>query len=215
VPDAGCPGGDGLGLLLEATARGERGAFERLYEQVSAPVYGAVLSVLRDRAQAEEVAQEAFLEIWQLASRYDAGKGTAMTWVVMIARRRAIDRVRSAAAATTRDRRNAAVPSPSQVSDAGEDAAERERLRRCLGSLSGPQREAIILAFYGGYTHPQVASALGVPLGTVKSRIRNGLARLRDAMLDGPAATSGLGHAIIPGLGTGAAAAEASVVPSP
>jgi RNA polymerase sigma-70 factor, ECF subfamily len=101
-------------MLLEATARGDRGAFELLYEQVSAPVYGAIFSVLRDRAQAEEVAQEAFLEIWRLASRYDAGKGTAMTWVVMIARLRAIDRVRHAAAAA-RDRRYAAVPSLAQV----------------------------------------------------------------------------------------------------
>jgi DNA-directed RNA polymerase specialized sigma24 family protein len=107
------------------------------------------------------------------------------------------------------DRRYAAVPSLAQVSDVGEDAAEREQLRRCLGMLSGPQREAIILAFYGEYTYPQVASVLGIPLGTVKTRIRNGLSRLRDAMLDGPAATAGLGHTIISGLGTGAAACEA------
>jgi DNA-directed RNA polymerase specialized sigma24 family protein len=108
--------------------------------------------VLRNRAQAEEVAQEVFLEVWQVASRYDPGKGTATAWV----------------------------------------------------------REAVVLACYGGYTHHQVASVLGVPLGTAKTRIRDGLARLRDAMLDGAAATSGLGHAVISGLGAGAEAAQAS-----
>jgi RNA polymerase sigma-70 factor (ECF subfamily) len=172
-------------MLLEDTARGDRGAFELLYERVSVSVYKVIFAVLRDRAQAEEVAQEVFLEIWQLAPRYDAGKGAASTWVMMIARRRAVDRVRYAAAAAARDRRNATAPSMDQaVSDVGEDAAAREQLRRCLGSLSAPQRDAILLAFYGGYTHSQVASALGVPLGTAKARIRAGLARLRDAMPD-------------------------------
>jgi RNA polymerase sigma-70 factor (ECF subfamily) len=209
-PDAGSPGGDGLDLLLKATARGELAAFELLYQRLSAPVYGAILAVLRDQAQAEEVAQEVFLEIWQLAARYDASKGTVPAWVMTIARRRAIDRVRSAAAAAARERRDAPVPSPDQV---GEDAVEREQLRRCLSSLSAPQREAILLAFYGGYTHTQVAGVLGVPLGTVKTRIRDGLARLRYAMLDGAASTSSLGHAVISGLRTEAAAAEAPAGP--
>jgi RNA polymerase sigma-70 factor (ECF subfamily) len=181
-PDGGSPGGDGLAMLLEATARREHGAFELLYGRVSALVYNVVVGVLRDRAQAEEVAQEVFLEIWQLAARYDAARGTAMTWVMMIAHRRAVDRVRHAAKAAVRDRRNAPVPSPGQGGDGVEDAAERELLGRCLGGLSSPQREAIVLAFYGGYTHPEVARVLGVPLGTVKTRIRNGLARLRATM---------------------------------
>lgn len=187
VPDAGSPGADALETLLTATARGERGAFDLLYERLSVPVCHVIRAVLRDRAQAEEVAQEVFLEIWQLASRYDAGKGTVTAWVLTIARRRAIDRVRSAAACAARERRNATVPYADQ---AGEDTMERELLRRCLGSLSFPQREAIVLAFYGERTHHQVASVLGVPLGTAKTRIRDGLARLRDAMQDGTAGSA-------------------------
>jgi RNA polymerase sigma-70 factor (ECF subfamily) len=196
LPDASWPAKDGLDMLLEATARREHGAFNLVYEQLSAPVYAAIRAVLRDPAQAEEVAQEVLLEIWQVAFRYDSTKGHAKAWVLTIARRRAIDRVRSAAAAEARERRTATVPYMDQVSDIVEDILEREQLRRCLGSLSKLQREAIMLAFYDGYTNLQVASMLRVPLGTAKARIRDGLNKLRNVMQDGAAAARGR---VVPG----------------
>jgi RNA polymerase sigma-70 factor, ECF subfamily len=177
-------------MLLEATARRDHGAYNLVYEQLSAPVYAVIRAVLRDPAQAEEVAQEVLLEIWLVAFRYDATKGHAKAWVLTIARRRAIDRVRSAAAAEARERRTAAMPYLDQVSDIVEDILEREQLRRCLDSLSDLQREAVMLTFYGGYTNLQVASALRVPLGTAKARIRGGLIKLRNVMADGAVAPS-------------------------
>jgi RNA polymerase sigma-70 factor (ECF subfamily) len=190
--DAGNPGRDDLGMLLEAAGRGDDSAFELAFEQLSAPVYRVIRAVLRDPAQAEEVTQEVLLEIWQVASRYDATLGGATAWVLTIARRRAIDRVRSAAAAAVREQRNAQMLRLDQVSDFVENTLEREQLRRCLDSLSNMQREAIMLAFYGGNTYLQVASMLGVPLGTAKGRIREGLIKLRNGMQDDTAATSGL-----------------------
>jgi RNA polymerase sigma-70 factor (ECF subfamily) len=191
-PEAGGLDRAGLDMLLEAAGRGDRGAFDRVFEQLSAPVYGVIRAVLRDSAQAEEVAQEVFLEIWQVSSRYDASAGDATAWVLTIARRRAIDRVRSVAAAAGREQRTAAMPFLDQVSDVVEDILEREQLRRCLVSLSYTQREAIMLAFYGEHTYLQVARMLGVPPGTAKSRIREGLSKLRDGMQNGTAASSGL-----------------------
>lgn len=142
-----------------------------------------IRAVLRDPAQAEEVAQEVLLEIWQVASRYDATMGGATAWVLTIARRRAIDRVRSTVAEATRERRDGEVPVAwDQVSETVEDIIDRERLTSSLDRLSGPQRQAIMLAFYGGHTHSEIAVILGVAVGTVKSRIRVGLERLRDSM---------------------------------
>jgi RNA polymerase sigma-70 factor (ECF subfamily) len=182
VPDTDDSGPDDLDLLLESAGRGDHDAFDRVFERLSAPVYGVIRAMLRDPAQAQEVAQEVFLEIWQLASRFDASKGRATAWVLTIARRRAIDRIRSAAAATGREQRTATAPFPDQVSDLVEDILEREQLRCCLLSLSSTQREAIMLAFYGEHTYLQVAAMLGVPAGTAKSRIREGLSKLRDGM---------------------------------
>jgi len=183
-------------MLLEATARREHGAYNLVYEQLSAPVRSVIGAVLRDPAQAEEVAQEVLLEIWQVAFRYDSAKGHAKAWVLTIARRRAIDRVRSAVAAEAREQRTATMPYLDQVSDIVEDILEREQLRRCLGSLSNLQREAIMLTFYDGYTNLQVASVLRIPLGTAKARIRDGLTKLRNVMQDGTAATRGR---VVPG----------------
>jgi RNA polymerase sigma-70 factor, ECF subfamily len=188
--DARRPRPDGLDMLLEATARREHGAYNLIYEQLSAPVHSVIRAVLRDQAQAEEVAQEVLLEIWLIAFRYDSTKGHAKPWVLTIARRRAIDRVRSAAAAKAGERRTATMPYLDQVSDIVEDILEREQLRRCLGTLSNLQREAIMLTFFDGYTNLQVARVLRIPLGTAKARIRDGLINLRSVMADGAAAPS-------------------------
>jgi RNA polymerase sigma-70 factor (ECF subfamily) len=147
----GLPGKDDLDRLLGAVARGEHGAFDLVYEQLSSPVYSVIRTVVRDPSQAEEVAQEVLLEIWRTSVRYDPGKGSAAAWALTIARRRAIDRVRSSAAAAERERRTMMAAAPwDQVADADADAeAEtggRERLRRCLDGLSDLQREAILLA---------------------------------------------------------------------
>jgi RNA polymerase sigma-70 factor, ECF subfamily len=179
----GRPGPGDLDVLLRAVARGEHGAFDLVYEQLRWRIDGRVRAVLRDQAQAEEVTQEVLLEVWSTAFRYDPAKGSAATWALTIAHHRAVDRVRSAAAATAREQR-AAVPAAlgDDVSEAIEGVLDRERLRACLDQLSSLQREAITLAFYGGNSYAQVASILGVPLGTVKARIRDGLIRLRDCI---------------------------------
>jgi RNA polymerase sigma-70 factor (ECF subfamily) len=181
------PGWDQLDPAIAAVAHGDQDAFRQVYEQLSGPVYGVILAVLRDPAQAEEVAQEVFLEMWRRAFRYDPGKGSATRWALTIARHRAIDRVRSAAAASARELRTAA-GAPARVSDTAADTSDLELLRQCLLDLSHLQREAITLAFYGEHTYAEAARMLGVPLGTLKNRIRDGLARLRACMQGGPAA---------------------------
>ena len=164
-------------------AGGQHAAFDLVYAQLREPVYRQVATVLRDPAQSEEVTQEVFLELWSTAVQFDPGKGSAAGWAMMIARRRAIDRVRSSAASAVRDQQ-AAPPAGlwDQTHEAAADALDRERLARSLTQLTGPQREAITLAYFGGHTHRQVAAILGAPLGTVKGRIREALIRLRLAM---------------------------------
>jgi len=177
------PGAD-LDALFGAVARGEHGAFDALYRRLREPVYRQVAGVLRDQAQSEEVTQEVFLELWSTAGHYDPGKGSAAGWALMIARRRAIDRVRSSAASVVRDLQAAppAAVSWDATHEAAAEALDRERLARSLGTLTAPQREVIVLAYFGGHTHRQVAAILGAPLGTVKGRIREALTRLRHAM---------------------------------
>jgi RNA polymerase sigma-70 factor, ECF subfamily len=179
-------GGDAdLDGLLALAGRGDQAAFEAVYDRVAAPVYGLIRRVLRDSAQAEEVAQETLLEVWRTAARFDRARGSALAWVMTIAHRRAVDRVRSEAAATAREARVVAAAAPAladEVAEAVESSLEAERVSRCLDGLTELQRESITLAYYSGYTYPQVASALGVALGTVKTRIRDGLKRLRDCL---------------------------------
>ncbi len=186
------PAGTGPGLpegkdrdldgLLALVARGDEGAFARVYDQLAGPVYGLIRRVLRNPAQSEEVTQEVLLEVWRAASRFDPAKGSAATWVLTIAHRRAVDRVRSATAAAEREQRSAPLPEPADVAATVETSLEHERVRRCLDGLTELQRESITLAYYGGYSYREVAGLLGSTLGTIKTRIRDGLIRLRDCM---------------------------------
>ena len=174
-----------LGELLRRSARGDEQAFAQLYDATSARVYGLALRVVRDPAQAQEVTQEAYLETWRTASRFDPAKGSAISWLMTIAHRKGVDRVRSAEAASRRDTSyhdtNITVDHDS-TADAAETAFEARRVRTALKGLTTVQREAITLAYYGGYTHTEVATMLDLPVGTAKTRIRDGMIRLRDAL---------------------------------
>lgn len=180
--------GDGpetLEDLMARTARGDAAAFAALYDRLAPAVYGLVRKVLRDPAMSEEVAQEVLLEVWRKAARFDPAAGSVASWVMTVAHRRAVDRVRSEQACGVRDdragRRDLDAPVDS-VAEGTQARLEAEQVRRALGGLTELQRQAIELAYYGGHTYPEVAALLGAPLGTVKTRIRDGLVRLRDAL---------------------------------
>jgi RNA polymerase sigma-70 factor (ECF subfamily) len=175
--------GTDLAALLTQVAKGDHAAFAEVYDRVAAPVYGTVRRVVRDPSLSEEVTQEVFVEVWRAASRFDAGKGSPMAWVATIAHRRAVDRVRSEQRSAERDRRTAAfLIAYDDVAETVEDNLDRERVRRCLGALTELQREAVTLAYYGGYSYREVAGLLGVPAGTANTRMRDGLIRLRDCL---------------------------------
>nr|WP_281286630.1 ECF RNA polymerase sigma factor SigK [Catellatospora sichuanensis] len=183
VPDVAAP--TDAETLLRAVARGDEAAFTRLYELVAPRVYGLARRVVRDPAQAEEVAQEALVEVWRTASRFDPARGSATGWVFTITHRRAVDRVRSEQAALDRVQRMAPEATQTPADEVVEQATarlQRQQVRRCIKTLTDLQREAITLAYYGGYTYQQVAQLLGAGLPTVKTRMRDGLIRLRDCL---------------------------------
>jgi RNA polymerase sigma-70 factor (ECF subfamily) len=176
------PGAD-LGALVGHVARGDEAAFRELYDRAAGQVLGTVRRVLRDPAQSEEVMQEVLLEVWRTAARFDPEAGSAAAWIMTLAHRRAVDRVRSENSAARRELRAAVqVVDYDQVSEAVETSLEHERVRRCLTTLTDLQREAVTLAYYQGYTYGEVAELLGVAVGTVKTRMRDGLIRLRDCL---------------------------------
>jgi RNA polymerase sigma-70 factor (ECF subfamily) len=165
--------------LMAGTAAGDRRAFSTLYDRLSPRVYGLILHVLRNQPDAEDVLQETFFQVWTNAARYDPQKCPPEGWVLMIARCRALDRLR---------RRRASQPAPDDLPDAAPPDSPLERqedataVNSALAHLPGEQREAIRLAFYEGFTHDQISRRLGLPLGTVKTRIRLGIIRLRDRL---------------------------------
>jgi RNA polymerase sigma-70 factor, ECF subfamily len=171
--------------LLVAVAAGDRHAFERLFDRVSPQVLGVALRVLRDRALAEEVTQEVLVEVWRKADRFDPARGTASGWITTLAHRRAVDRVRSEQASRDRDERVSRRDRAREVDVVADEVQVRLdhwQVRQALASLTERQREAIELAYFEGYTYRDVARVLDIPEGTAKSRLRDGLLRLRDAL---------------------------------
>lgn len=171
--------------LLRASARGDQAAFARFYDATSSRAYGLALRVVRNPAHAQEVTQEAYLEVWRSSARHDATRGSAMAWLMTIVHRTAVDRVRSTESATRRDQvweRETREVDHDQTLEAAQASLEGERVRRAMADLTPMQREAVELAYFGGYTHTEVATMLEVPVGTAKTRIRDGLVRLRDTL---------------------------------
>ena len=171
--------------LLVAVGHGDEAAFARLHDQVSPQVLGVALRVLRDHALAEEVTQEVLVEVWRKADRFDPDRGSASGWITTLAHRRAVDRVRSEQASRDRDdrisRRDEGRAFDS-VADEVETSLDHWQVRQALASLTERQREAIELAYFSGHTYRDVAAVLGIPEGTAKSRLRDGLLRLRGSL---------------------------------
>lgn len=177
--------------LMGGIRRGDSGALEAFYDRHAKRVFAVCVRMLRDPTEAEEVTQEVFWEVWRRSDRYEAARGAPLSYLLKLARSRALDHLR-------RDRRRAglklravlepgsllnnAVADPKAEGDAI-CAEQRRAIGRALGSLPAPQRRAVMLAFFDGLTHREIAAALDAPLGTIKTRIRKGLLRLRDCLL--------------------------------
>ncbi|WP_193596689.1 ECF RNA polymerase sigma factor SigK [Microbacterium sp. YJN-G] len=184
VPEDGSYGDPAADLLLRV-ARGDQHAFAALYDMLSPRVFALILKVVVNRSQSEEVLQEVFLEIWQSASRFAPNRGQGRSWVFTIAHRRAVDRVRSSQSSADRDVRAGVRELGGErdvVQETVESRIEGERVVRALATLPEAQQEALILAYYGGYSQSEIAALTSVPLGTIKTRMRDGLTRLRAEM---------------------------------
>jgi RNA polymerase sigma-70 factor (ECF subfamily) len=177
-----------LAMLMRRVGLGDQAAFAELYDAVVARVHGTVLGVVRDPAQAEEVTQEVFVEVWRIAPRFDGSRGSVAAWITTIAHRRAVDRVRSEQSARVRadaDARRLEAPRDvvaDTVVDDDQSLFDRARVRRALDRLTEAQRQSVELAYFGGHTYREVALLLGLPEGTIKTRIRDGMIRLRDEL---------------------------------
>lgn len=174
-----------LGALLRRLADGDDDAFASFYDATCARVYGLILRVLRDPGYSEETTQEVYAQVWRSASRYDPGEGSVLAWLMTLAHRRAVDRVRAEVASSRRewDYGTRHLDRPSDVvAEAAVRGEDRRRVLGCLGALTDTQRQAIELAYYEGLTYTQVSERLSTSLGTVKSRMRDGMRKLRDCL---------------------------------
>ncbi len=174
-----------LDALLRRVAHHDSEAFAALYDATRSRVYGMVTRVLRDRGYSEETTQDVYLQVWRTAESYDPASGSALAWMLTLAHRRAVDRVRSEQAASQRDSRYGAATverDSDHVVDAVLSGEERQRVTACLDGLTGVQRECIELAYYQGLTYVQVSERLSANLATVKSRMRDALRGLRNCL---------------------------------
>jgi len=181
LPEDGSAG-DLAADLLVRVADGDQRAFAELYDMLSPRVFALILRVVVNRSQSEEVLQEVFLEIWQSAGRFAPNKGQGRSWVLTIAHRRAVDRVRSSQASADRDNRIGVrdlEAGRDVVAEAVESRMDGETVVTALAGLPEAQQEALVLAYYGGYSQSEIAVLVGAPLGTIKTRMRDGLSRLR------------------------------------
>ena len=174
------------GDLVRATARGDQSALAQLYDRYRLILFGLVVRILHDRAEAEDVLQEAFLQVWRRATDFDEARGRAFTWLVTIARSRALDRLRATGSRGRLAHEAAQVPRE-DVGDAATDALRSEEgkvVRHALAELPDDQRRPLLLAYFEGLTQAEIAARLGDPLGTVKTRMRAGMIKLREILRD-------------------------------
>lgn len=179
------PPGPDPAALLHLAARGDEAAFAQFYDLTSPKAYGLALRVVRNPAHAQEVTQEAYLDVWRQSARYDESRGSVLAWLLTIVHRKAVDRVRSVESSTQREatyERQSQTVEHDETAETVHASLEGRRVRGAVAELTPIQREAVELAYFGGYTHTEVATMLDVPLGTAKTRIRDGLIRLRDAL---------------------------------
>jgi RNA polymerase sigma-70 factor (ECF subfamily) len=179
------PAADSPAELLRRAGRGDEDAFSRLYDETAPLLFALIRRVVRDVAMSEEVLQEVFVEVWRQATRFDARRGSAQGWLCTIAHRRAVDTVRSSEAARRRDSEDGLLTLEQQVVDVQEEGimrVESGRVRSAMNALTTAQAEAIRLAYFGGYSHREVAALLDIPVGTAKTRIRDGMIVLRDRL---------------------------------
>ena len=189
APVTGQTGGAELDTLLRRVALQDRDAFAEFYDATRSRVFGMVLRVLRDRGYSEETTQEIYLQVWRTAESYDPASGSALAWLLTLAHRRAVDRVRSEQAAGQRESRYGATSverAIDHVSDAVISGEERQRVKACLDGLTPVQRECIELAYYEGLTYVQVSERLAANLATIKSRMRDAIRGLRQCLGVGP-----------------------------
>lgn len=176
-----------LARLLERCAEGDKDAFAGVYDQTAGRVHAITRRVVRDVAQAEEVTQEVMLDVWRKAATFDAHRGNALSWILTIAHRRAVDRVRASQSQSERDdvyESRASAPAQDPTAEEATGHIESTAVRRAVAKLSEGQRQALELAYFQGLSHSEVAEALGIPLGTAKTRVRDGLIKLRHLMKD-------------------------------
>lgn len=174
-----------LDSLLDGVRAGDKAAFADLYDALASQVLGLATHILRDRAQAEEITQEVFVEVWQKAHTFDPARGSVKSWVLRLTKSRSIDRLRSWRSAQVRDTEDFhkqlttwVVPAEDEV----QHRLESQELQELIDSIGEPHRSALMLAYFGEYTHQEIADATGVALGTAKTRVRDGLQKLRKAV---------------------------------